>query len=107
MNSLRTPRNSSASTNDLRWSRSEKAVSRRVFDAALNRELRELMDQAKQMPSQISKPSDLWELERYLTQRRKEINRKYDYRYSQLTDVFGRLLHESRVRGRATRVAIG
>ena len=37
------------------------------------------------------------ELEHYLTERRKEINRKYDYRYSQLTHVFARLLHEGRV----------
>jgi len=37
-------------------------------------------------------------LEHYLTQRRKEIDRKYDYRYSQLTHVFGRLLYEERLR---------
>jgi hypothetical protein len=37
-------------------------------------------------------------LEHYLTRRRKEIDRKYDYRYSQLTQVFGRLLYEKRLR---------
>ena len=37
-------------------------------------------------------------MEHYLTQRRKEIDRKYDYRYSQLTHVFGKLLHEKRLR---------
>jgi hypothetical protein len=36
-------------------------------------------------------------LEHYLTRRRKEIDRKYDYLYSQLTRVFGRLLHEDRL----------
>jgi len=36
-------------------------------------------------------------LEHYLTERRKEIDRKYDYRYSQLTQVFGRLLYERRI----------
>ena len=50
------------------------------------------------MASQIQQSSDLWDLEHYLTQRRKEIDRKYDYRYSQLTQVFGRLLYESRLR---------
>jgi Photoprotection regulator fluorescence recovery protein len=49
------------------------------------------------MASQIQQSSDLWNLEHYLTQRRKEIDRKYDYRYSQLTHLFGRLLHESRL----------
>jgi integrase len=31
---------------------------------------------------QIQQPSDLWDLEHYLTERRREIDRKYDYRYS-------------------------
>ncbi len=39
----------------------------------------------------------MWELERHLTQRRKEINRKYDFRALQLTRVFGKLLYEGRV----------
>src|ERR1700747_326729 len=79
------------------WSRSEKAVARTAFDAALKRELPEVMQETKQMPNQISEPVDLRDLEHYLTQRRKEIDRKYDYRYSQLTQVFGKLLYESRL----------
>ena len=79
------------------WSRSEKAVARTAFDAALGRELHELIQQAKKMARQIQGSSDLWDLEHYLTQRRKEIDRKYDYRYSQLTNVFGRLLYEKRI----------
>ena|ERR1035441_6898920 len=45
--------------------------------------------------SRIQQPSDLWDLEHYLTERRKQINRTYDYRYSQLTLVFGKLLCQS------------
>ena len=80
------------------WSRSEKVIARTAFDAALGRELHEVIQEAKRMASQIQQSSDLWDLEHYLTQRRKEIDRKYDYRYSQLTQVFGRLLYESRLR---------
>ena len=80
------------------WSRSEKTIARKAFDAALGRELHEVIQQAKKMASQIQQSSDLWDLEHYLTQRRKEIDRKYDYRYSQLTQVFGRLLYEKRLR---------
>jgi hypothetical protein len=80
------------------WSRSEKTIARKAFDAALGRELDEVIQEAKKMASQIQQSSDLWDLEHYLTQRREEINRKYDYRYSQLTRVFGRLLHEKRLR---------
>ena len=79
------------------WSRSEKTVARAAFDAARKRELQEVMQEAKQMANQINEPADLWDLEHHLTQRRKEIERKYDYRYSQLTHVFGRLLHEQRL----------
>jgi Photoprotection regulator fluorescence recovery protein len=80
------------------WSGSEKALARKAFDAALKRELQEVIQEAKQMAGQIKDPADLWELEHYLTRRRKEIDRKYDYRYSQLTQVFGRLLYEKRLR---------
>jgi photoprotection regulator FRP-like protein len=80
------------------WSRSEKAVARTAFDAARKRELHDVMQETKQMASQINEPADLWDLEHYLTQHRKEIDRKYDYRYSRLTHVFGRLLYEKRLR---------
>jgi hypothetical protein len=79
------------------WSRSEKVIARTAFDAALGRELQEVIQEAKRMANQIQQSSDLWDLEHYLTQRRKEIDRKYDYRYSQLTHVFGRLLYEKRL----------
>src|ERR1035437_6863750 len=83
--------------NEPKWSRSEKALARKAFDAALGRELHEVVQEAKKMASQIQQSSDLWDLEHYLTRRRKEIDRKYDYRPSRLTDVFGRLLHEKRL----------
>jgi Photoprotection regulator fluorescence recovery protein len=83
--------------NEPKWSKSEKAIARTAFDAALRRELQDVIEKAKQMANQIKEPADVWELEHYLTERRKEIDRKYDYRYSQLTHVFGRLLYEGRV----------
>jgi hypothetical protein len=79
------------------WSRSEKALARKAFDAALKRELHEVMQEAKQMANQINEPVDLWNLEHYLTQRRKNIDRKYDTRGSRLKDVLGRLLYENRL----------
>ena len=80
------------------WSRSEKTVARAAFDAALKRELQKTMQEVKQMANQVNEPAALWDLEHYLTQRRKEIDRKYEYKYSQLTHVFGRLLYEQRLR---------
>src|SRR5215472_13101978 len=83
--------------NEPTWSKSEKAIARTAFDAALKREFHQVIQEAKQKASQIKEPEDLWDLEHYLTERRKEIDRKYDYRYSQLTQVFGRLVHEGRL----------
>jgi hypothetical protein len=49
------------------------------------------------MANQLKEPANVWELEHYLTQRRKEIDRKYDFRSSRLTGVFGTLLCERRI----------
>ena len=97
MSSPSAPPNPYPYQNDPPWSKSEKAIARTAFDAALGRELHEVIQKAKQMANEIQQSSDLWDLEHYLTERRKEIDRKYDYRYSQLTHVFGRLLYEGRV----------
>jgi Photoprotection regulator fluorescence recovery protein len=79
------------------WSSSEKTIARKAFDAALGVELHEVIQEAKKMASQIQQSSDLWDLEHYLTERRKEIDRKYVFRDSRLTDVLGRLLYENRL----------
>ena len=92
-----------ASASDVTWSRAEKAVARRAYDAALGRELQEVIEDARQRASRIRQPSDVWGLERYLTQRRKEIDRKYQFRASHLTQVSGKLLHEKRISERELR----
>jgi len=98
MSSASATPNSYPYQNEPTWSKSEKAISRTAFDAALEREINQVIQEAKQKADQIKEPADLWDLEHYLTERRKEINRKYDYRYSELTHVFGRLLYEGRIR---------
>ena len=49
------------------WSRSEKAIARAAFDAALSQELHEVIQEAKRMANEIQKSSDLWDLEHHLT----------------------------------------
>ena len=83
--------------NERMWSRSEKAIARKAFDAALKRELHEIMQEAKQKARKMREPADVWELERYLTLRRKDIDRRYEFRNSRLNDVLGRLLYENRL----------
>lgn len=79
------------------WSRLEKVLARKVFDAALNRELQDIMQETKQIANQIKEPADVWELERHLTEHRKDIDRRYDFRSSRLARVFGMLLCECRI----------
>jgi hypothetical protein len=45
--------NSPANRRDLMWSRSEKAIAHKAFDAALERELLEVIQEAKQKAGQI------------------------------------------------------
>src|ERR1039457_845836 len=79
---------------ELKWSHAEKKVARRAFDQALARELETVLRESKEIAAKIEEPSGLWELERFLTQRRKEIDRKYDFRYSVLPFVFANLLRD-------------
>ena len=97
MNSASSTPNRYPYQNEPTWSKSEKVIARTAFDAALKRELHQVIEEAKQKANQIKEPRDLWGLEHYLTERRKEIDRMYDYRYSRLTHVFGRLLYEGRL----------
>lgn len=79
------------------WSTSEKKIARRVFDAALRRELAEVMQTFKSMAVNATEPDDMWSTEEFLSKSRQGIDRKYDYRYSQLEFVFGCLLREGRI----------
>jgi len=82
---------------ELEWSHAEKKVARRAFDLALRKELEALILEAKDRAAKINQPSDLWVLEGWLTERRREIDRGYTYRYSVLPLVFARLLRDGRL----------
>lgn len=80
-----------------KWSDSEKRIARRVFDAALQRELAAVLAEFKQRAATAKEPEDMWSVEQFLAKARRDIDSKYDYRYSQLDCVFGRLLREGRI----------
>jgi hypothetical protein len=83
---------------EMRWSQAERAIARKAFDRALQRELEEVMRKAREMAARIAEPSELWELEEFLSKRRREIDQKYDYRYSVLPMIFGILNRERRLK---------
>ena len=82
---------------DLHWSPKEKAIARRAFDHALHQELEATIQEAKQMAARIKEPAELWELERHLTQRRKEIDAKYEFKYSMLLLVLADLARKGSI----------
>jgi hypothetical protein len=76
------------------WTPAEKKAARRAFDEALGRHLSAIIAEAKRRVANVVDPSDLWELETYLTESRKTIDRIYQYRYSDLLRVFSILMRD-------------
>jgi hypothetical protein len=77
---------------NLNWSSSEKKAARAAFDAALEKALARAMAEFKSRAEAAASPSDMWEIESFLRQRRREIDETFDFRYSQLPLVFARLM---------------
>ena len=81
----------------LKWSQSEKRLSRSVFEHAVAAELAELITEFKRRAADIRTPEEMWSLREYLESAERDFETKYDFRYSQLLFVFGRLVRERRI----------
>ncbi len=79
---------------DFKWSPKEKKIARQAFDVAYRREMDDLKNKIKVKALQLKKDEEIWQLEDFLYKKRKQIDRKYDYRYSRLIFVFTELLLE-------------
>jgi len=80
--------------NYVNWSKTEKKIAREAFDKAYERECSYLAGRILEKANQIKKPEDIWELHDFLTEKKKEVDQKYDYRYSMLELVFARLIKD-------------
>ncbi len=78
----------------MRWTKSEKIIANRAFEKCYQKECAALLIKLKEKIASADKPSDLWLIHDFLTEERKKIDDKYDYRYSVLILVFARLLKE-------------
>ena len=83
---------------DLKWSQSEKAIARKAYKQALERELAVMIRKTKQMAGAMETPSQLWALHDYLTKARAAVGEKYDYRYSVLPLVLAKLILDGYLR---------
>lgn len=79
---------------ELHWSHKEKGLARAAFDSALARENASIRREVENMLQRSGEPSAVWDILEFLATKQREIERKYDYRYSVLTGVFARLLAE-------------
>ena len=75
-----------------KWTKSQKVHARELFDLALEREYKALIEEIN--TTKVASRDEVWELRDSLNRKAKEMDRKYDYRYSQLIFVFADLLRE-------------
>jgi hypothetical protein len=80
--------------NDLKWSKAERAIAKRAFDLAYERECENLAGRLKEMAMAVKEPADLWGVHDFLSGQLKRIENKYDFRYSVLIFLFALLLNE-------------
>lgn len=79
---------------EFKWNQREKTIARAAFDKAFKNECNHIIATLKEQLNNISEPKEVWRLEDYLSEKREEIDQKYDYRYSVLIRVFGILVGE-------------
>jgi hypothetical protein len=79
---------------EAQWTKREKDIARKAFDAAYERECKAISQNVRKMTVGINDQRGLWRLLEYLTKKREEMDEKYDYRYSVLPFVLARLIHE-------------
>ena len=82
---------------DFAWTPKEKQLARQVFERAAVAEESELLEQIKTKAAELKSLEDLRALQLQIQDAEREYQQKYDYRYSQLISVFGRLVRERRI----------
>jgi hypothetical protein len=79
---------------NLNWSASEKKIARAAYEDAVEAALAKLMTEFKAKATAAVTPSDMWAVEDYLRQQRREFDETFDYRYSVLPFVFAMLIRQ-------------
>jgi len=79
---------------DLKWSKTEKQIAKNAFEKAYERECADLAKTIRLKAEEITESADIWRLRDFLNKNVKEIENKYDYRYSVLILVFAKLIKD-------------
>jgi hypothetical protein len=76
------------------WSHSERVVARKAFDQAYGKRCGEIIQQVRKMLDRDGNP---WSVHEYLSKERRKVDNLFDYRYSQLMQVFGVLIADNQL----------
>jgi Photoprotection regulator fluorescence recovery protein len=82
---------------EFKWSPKEKQIARAVFEKAALHEERELLTYFREKAAGLASLEQLWALQFEIRDAERDYQRRYDFRYSQLPIVFGRLLKDGRI----------
>src|SRR5581483_12436087 len=69
---------------DQPWSRTEKELARELFDEARERERQAILREIHSILNAGKSLDVVWDVHDYLTKKRREMDEKYDFRYSQM-----------------------
>ena len=83
---------------DETWAPTEKKLARIAFDKAFERQCAAITQEARRMLETTSAPSHVFRVQEYLTEQRRIVDQLYDFRYSRLLGVSGRLLSDGWLR---------
>ncbi len=78
----------------MKWSPSEKKIARAAYDAAVEAALARILVEFKRQAEAAKEPADMWAVETYLRDARREIDDMFEYSYSRLLVVFGYALRK-------------
>jgi len=81
-----------------KWSDAERKLAHSVYEEARLSELADTLEDFKARAAALTTIDDLWPLEDYLRTTRRELEEKYNYRYSRLPLLFAWLVREGRVK---------
>ena len=79
---------------DLSWSPAEKKIAREAYEATLAAAIAKLLAEFKRRANAAACSEDLWAVEDYLRDQRKDISQMLDYRYSRLPLVLAWAIRE-------------
>ena len=79
----------------MNWTKAEKELARELFQTIRKREFEKLTLDIQNKSSIIENENDIWNLREFLNEKEKEMDSKYDFRYSVLIDQFIFFINDS------------